>query len=298
GDALGALADLLAEMGEAAAYQPTDEGNLAVLEDGLDELRRDELAAIDAADRQALQSDKPSGEPGEMADENAQSADAQDDDSSGDAPVGFGSSDADGDGKGPKAGAQGDDAADGGAPSAGTPGDPSGQVDGPRPDADRAEGAPADDPNRLVAGDGVGRDGDEGASGDAGEGSGAPGGSEDSASTAGPGGQGDTEGASSGSGTGQGLGGRGAAPPAPPLADIDPNAVEADWIASQWSGAPDSMGELVRRAAEGDRSSQQWGQVHARYAALAETAARQEAIPLTRRNYIRRYFEAIRTESQ
>jgi len=54
------------------------------------------------------------------------------------------------------------------------------------------------------------------------------------------------------------------------------------------------MGTVIDHADAGGRTGLAWQEVHARYEGLAESATRRAQLPLTRRRYVRRYFEAIR----
>ncbi len=73
-----------------------------------------------------------------------------------------------------------------------------------------------------------------------------------------------------------------------------PAEASAEWVQSAWSQAPQGMVRLIQRSAQGERSSTAYAEVHQSYTAIAEAATTQEDIPLTRRDYIQRYFEAIR----
>jgi hypothetical protein len=71
-------------------------------------------------------------------------------------------------------------------------------------------------------------------------------------------------------------------------------APPAEWIESQWDGTPDGVVQLIESASHGERSALDYEQLIYSYTSVAEAQARREDIPLTRRNYIREYFEAIR----
>jgi hypothetical protein len=51
---------------------------------------------------------------------------------------------------------------------------------------------------------------------------------------------------------------------------------------------------LIKRFALGYRPGPEYRDLHHEYEEIAEAAVRREAIPLTRRDYIRSYFEAVR----
>ncbi len=77
---------------------------------------------------------------------------------------------------------------------------------------------------------------------------------------------------------------------------IDAAPAPAEWVKSQWDGTPEGVANVIRGGSGGERSSREWAEVHANYSAIAESAVDREEIPLTRRDYIRSYFEAIRPE--
>jgi hypothetical protein len=77
--------------------------------------------------------------------------------------------------------------------------------------------------------------------------------------------------------------------PLPPL-----EMTASEWIESQWDGTPDGIINLIRSASHGERSTIPYRQLLYTYGEVADATARREDIPLTRRNYIREYFEAIR----
>ena len=52
----------------------------------------------------------------------------------------------------------------------------------------------------------------------------------------------------------------------------------------------------IKRFAEGLRTGPEYRDVHREYEEVAEAAVRREEIPLTRRDYIRSYFEAVRPD--
>ncbi|MBN1945808.1 MAG: hypothetical protein JW797_09025 [Bradymonadales bacterium] len=68
----------------------------------------------------------------------------------------------------------------------------------------------------------------------------------------------------------------------------------AQWIESQWETGHQGLIEMIEGASHGERSALRYQEVLFNYSSLAESVARQEEIPLTRRRYIQRYFEAIR----
>lgn len=56
------------------------------------------------------------------------------------------------------------------------------------------------------------------------------------------------------------------------------------------------MIRVIEGGGQGERSSSEYGEVQESYEALSESATKREEIPLTRRDYIRDYFEAIRPD--
>lgn len=50
----------------------------------------------------------------------------------------------------------------------------------------------------------------------------------------------------------------------------------------------------IRRYSEGYRDTREYKDLHDKYSSVAESAVRREEIPLTRRDYIRSYFQAVR----
>ena len=54
---------------------------------------------------------------------------------------------------------------------------------------------------------------------------------------------------------------------------------------------------IIERAASGPgRDTKEYADIHHEYSAVAEAAVRREEIPLTRRDYIRNYFQAVRPQ--
>ena len=77
----------------------------------------------------------------------------------------------------------------------------------------------------------------------------------------------------------------------PPIADAP-----SEWIESSWDGGSESITSILDASDRGERGSAGWRELHYSYSSVAESVTEQEEIPLTRREYIRRYFEAIRPE--
>jgi hypothetical protein len=62
--------------------------------------------------------------------------------------------------------------------------------------------------------------------------------------------------------------------------------------------SPDGVIRAIAEHAQGDHRSVQFGAVRDRYEAIAESAIHRDEIPLTRRDFIQRYFEALRTREE
>ncbi|TVQ92234.1 MAG: hypothetical protein EA397_07700 [Deltaproteobacteria bacterium] len=280
---LSALSDLMAALGEPTLYEPRPKA-LDQASDAVDKARQQAVEQLERA-------------------EGASDPDAEGRGAGREKPGADGPAVAEGEGEAPS---PVDLPSEGGEPDAGpldpdealregqglAPQEPSVAAesgDAPREEgegeADRtAAGEGAASADTPMSGDGgAGEGAPAGEAGEAGEGRGAPSGSQVSTSTETPG-----EGAGQGEGTGASLDG--------PFAEVEPDAVPADWVRAQWTGAPDAMGDLVRSAEAQGRSTMSWGQVHQRYQTIAEAATRRGSVPLTRRNYIQQYFEAIRPE--
>jgi len=79
----------------------------------------------------------------------------------------------------------------------------------------------------------------------------------------------------------------GVVPTGPPL------EVSMEWVESQWADSPRGLLHVLEDGQLGERSTVAYREVHTHYSSIAESATRQAEIPLTRRAYIRSYFEAI-----
>lgn len=82
-----------------------------------------------------------------------------------------------------------------------------------------------------------------------------------------------------------------------PSGATGPEITDADQIHLPEDIPPEGVVRLVRRASDGQAATAAYRRVHRAYSAIAEAAVRREAIPLTRRDYIRSYFEALRPRS-
>lgn len=67
-----------------------------------------------------------------------------------------------------------------------------------------------------------------------------------------------------------------------------------EWVDTPAAGAPQGRIRVIRRFLQGRPDDREYRDLHQEYAAIAESAVRREQIPLTRRDYIRNYFEAVR----
>ena len=59
---------------------------------------------------------------------------------------------------------------------------------------------------------------------------------------------------------------------------------------------PDGVIRAIREHSSGNPRSVRFDQIRDHYAAIAESVIRRDEIPLTRRDFIQRYFEALRTQ--
>lgn len=284
--AMSALADLMAELGEAARYEQRP----AALADAEEAIRDARLRALSSlGEDQAPDgvrspsqggADAPPTNPGEGRSPS---------------PIDLPPSGNPADG--------GDGTSDGGSEDlrpSGTPGpggEPEVRVDS-RPPPGGTEG-PLAEGGALTAGEGPAQEGDVPQDAPAGAGEGPvqnPGGM--------PQAEGPGQGATATAGVSPGAGGgvrpgQGPVPDvATPFVEVELGAVPEEWVKAQWDGAGESMGETLREAAAGGRSGLAWTQVHNRYSALAEAATRQDRLPLTRRSFVRQYFEAIRPHAE
>ena len=58
---------------------------------------------------------------------------------------------------------------------------------------------------------------------------------------------------------------------------------------------PEGIVKAIREHSEGDHTATLFGRIRDHYAAVAEATMHRDEIPLTRRDFIQRYFEALRT---
>jgi len=66
------------------------------------------------------------------------------------------------------------------------------------------------------------------------------------------------------------------------------------WIAGQWEQGPQVLLGSLEGRAKGTEDPESWAAVHRNYAAVAEEVAEREQLPISRRDYVRDYFHAIR----
>jgi hypothetical protein len=287
GGASSAFADLMAALGEPVLVEERP-AELARAAEVVERARQRALERLARAEAEAR------GEAGERGGGRAGEGEAVDaapapapGDSTSPAPVGAPERGGGGDGGGGGAEGGTEDLIEGG--NATSTGDAVSTQAGP--DAPRTLGEGMSD--RAVAGDGAATS-DLDVDGDGGVGTGTAQGDGTPSSGPGEGAPGAAPAGGAGQGVGSGVGGGADLDlELPKLADA---GVAAEWLRSQWASSPDAMGELVRGAEAGGRSSTDWAAIHARYRALAESASRRDAVPLSRRQYIQHYFEAIRPE--
>jgi hypothetical protein len=79
-----------------------------------------------------------------------------------------------------------------------------------------------------------------------------------------------------------------------PSGAVDPETVSAEEVDTGPPISADGVVRAIREHAEGEHGSEQFGPVRDHYAAIAEAAIHRDQIPLTRREFIQRYFEALR----
>jgi uncharacterized membrane protein YgcG len=82
--------------------------------------------------------------------------------------------------------------------------------------------------------------------------------------------------------------------PGSPSGAKAPDSVAAERVDATTQISPEGVIKAIAEHAAGVHVSEQFGPVRDHYAALAEAAIRRDEIPLTRRDFIQRYFEALR----
>jgi hypothetical protein len=80
-----------------------------------------------------------------------------------------------------------------------------------------------------------------------------------------------------------------------PSGATDPETVMAESVDAPPPGGADGVIRAIAEHAAGVHRSETFGPVRDHYAAAAEAAIHRDEIPLTRRDFIQRYFEALRT---
>lgn len=71
-----------------------------------------------------------------------------------------------------------------------------------------------------------------------------------------------------------------------------------EWVEARWRDAPGGIIRAIEGGRTGAGSALSFRDVHTRYEAIAERANLQADIPQTRREYVRDYFDAIKTTDQ
>ena len=80
-------------------------------------------------------------------------------------------------------------------------------------------------------------------------------------------------------------------------APIDATASK-EWIEDAWQEGGGVVTDTIKGRAQGEKSNIGYERVYKKYENVAEEATQREEIPLTRRSYIKRYFESIRPKSR
>ena len=70
----------------------------------------------------------------------------------------------------------------------------------------------------------------------------------------------------------------------------------ADRVEARPDGTTQGSVAVIQRFTEGHRDDREYEDLHHEYESVAESAIRREQIPLTRRDYIRNYFQAVRPQ--
>jgi hypothetical protein len=81
-----------------------------------------------------------------------------------------------------------------------------------------------------------------------------------------------------------------------PSGAVEPETVEAEEVDTPPPAAlsPEGVIRAIAEHAAGEHVSEAFGPVRDKYEAIAEAAIHRDEIPLTRRDFIQRYFEALR----
>ena len=82
---------------------------------------------------------------------------------------------------------------------------------------------------------------------------------------------------------------RGSVQPSTDASGLAPRRVDA-----RPRGPAQGSVRAIRRYSEGYRDNRDYKDLHEEYSSVAGSAVRREEIPLTRRDYIRSYFQAVR----
>jgi hypothetical protein len=82
---------------------------------------------------------------------------------------------------------------------------------------------------------------------------------------------------------------KGSVQPSTEASGLAPERVQA-----RRTGPAQGSVRAIRRYSEGYRDTREYKDLHDKYSSVAESAVRREEIPLTRRDYIRSYFQAVR----
>jgi hypothetical protein len=79
----------------------------------------------------------------------------------------------------------------------------------------------------------------------------------------------------------------------------EPETVMAEEVKTDPPPAtPDGIVRAIKEHSAGDHTATAFGAIRDHYAAVAEAVMHRDEIPLTRRDFIQRYFEALRTREE
>jgi hypothetical protein len=83
--------------------------------------------------------------------------------------------------------------------------------------------------------------------------------------------------------------------PSPEMREA-PGTIPGEKIGTPHVGANKGAVKIIERVSQGGPTGEQYEDLHHEYSEVAESSVRREEIPLTRRDYIKKYFEAVRPQ--